>query len=413
MARQTLMATQRPGDTGHTAGEVRIALFQNTPTALHMDPAHRAALFEELTAAHLERGPFRSDRSTETRPGVGPETHTVTMFTSLSRAPRRRPPHRRRRASLVLTPLALAATTVLAAAPLAGAQSTLAADGTIDVSVLSSDVSLPAGSTALFGSLAETPYEEYVALGDSYAALGDARESAGGPASCARSLANYPHELDALDARVGELTDVTCGGAVIPDLFDTDSDGVPRQFDALGEDTDLVTLSIGGNDLGFGMIVGCITRQGPFADLPVGATCESAIGADVDAAIDATYGADGPIDDVYDEIAALSPDATVVATQYLPLMPTGDTTCPFTDTLHPADVTWAAEVTDDINAAVDAAATRNGHVSVMPTDTVDRSACAPDDQRWTSFLGAPDYTAAMHPTALGQEAMAAAISAEL
>lgn len=56
MARQTLVATQRPGYTGHTAGEVRIALFQNTPTALHMDPAYRAALFEELTAAYLERG---------------------------------------------------------------------------------------------------------------------------------------------------------------------------------------------------------------------------------------------------------------------------------------------------------------------------------------------------------------------
>ena len=36
--------------------------------------------------------------------------------------------------------------------------------------------------------------------------------------------------------------------------------GAPAQFDALTPDTDLVTLSIGGNDIGFGAMVGCILQ---------------------------------------------------------------------------------------------------------------------------------------------------------
>lgn len=310
----------------------------------------------------------------------------------------------------------------MATAPLASADSTAQADGTIAVGSLGSSTVAPGsttGSLGPFGSLASPAYAEYVALGDSYAALGDNRAQTGKPELCARSLANYAHRLDANPA-VGELTDVTCGGAQIPNLAGTQTLGTapnqqtaPAQFDALSEDTDLVTLSIGGNDVGFGAIVACITRQGPFKDLPGGATCESEIGAEIDNSIATTYAEDGPIDEVYDTIAELSPDATIVATQYMPLMPAAGTTCAIVEQFNPADVTWAREITEDINAAVNTAARRNEHISVLPTDTVDRSACAKPDQRWTSFFGVGDNTAPMHPTALGQEAMAAAIAAEL
>ena len=68
----------------------------------------------------------------------------------------------------------------------------------------------------------------------------------------------------------------------------------------------------------------------------------------------------------------------------------------------------------EINDAVDAAAERNGHVSVLPTSDIDRSGCADADERWTDFAGGePTNAAPFHPTALGQEAMAAAIAAAL
>lgn len=325
-----------------------------------------------------------------------------------SRSPRA--PHR---GSRLVTVLAMGAAATLAAAPLAAAQSTTEADGTIAVSSLGSTTGAPGSTTdslGPFGSLASPAYAEYVALGDSYAALGDNRESAGGPAGCARSLANYPHVLKANPA-IGGFTDSTCGGAETPQILtETQYEGAPPQITTLAPETDLVTLSIGGNDVGFGQIVQCIMSgtAGPAID------CEAAMGPQVATAIATVFGPDGPVDDIYDAIAAESPDATVIATQYMPLMPADDADkCPLTLAIGQDNLDWAREITADINNAVTAAATRNGHVSVLPTSDIDRSACAPADQRWTSFDGTSDHTAPMHPTALGQKAMAAAIAAAI
>ncbi|MFL0578936.1 SGNH/GDSL hydrolase family protein [Dietzia sp. 179-F 9C3 NHS] len=306
--------------------------------------------------------------------------------------------------------LALAASAALAASPAASAQSET---GALDTGSLGSAVVVEAtGSFAPLGSLGSSlpapgprTYDSYVALGDSYAALGDQTQLAPGVEDCDNSATNYPNQLDA-NPRVGELTDASCGGAQIPQVLES-------QVKALDAGTDLVTLSIGGNDVGFSTMVGCITRQGPFADLPATTTCDDAIGDQVDGDIAAVYGDGGAIKAVYAAIAERSPDATVVATRYLPLMPT-EGSCAFIEQLHPADVAWARDVTTRINAAVDAAAERHGHVSVLPTDTVDRSACAPADQRWTDFQGgAPTNAAPMHPTTLGQTAMAEAIGAAI
>src|SRR5690625_3131740 len=320
-------------------------------------------------------------------------------------------------------PLALAAAVALMAAPAAAAQSEARVEvgGTIAVSSLGSTAeatgsvggSLGAGSS--LGSLAPSPYAEYVALGDSYAAFGDQEQrtaDASDPAAeCARSLTNYPNQLDA-HPLVGELTDATCGGAVTGDILDeAQHEGVPPQLEALDADTDLVTLSIGGNDVGFAGIVACMAGSQPGDPND----CEGQLGDTVRAAIDEVFGEGGPVDQIYDEIAEASPDATVVATQYLPLMPANDEGgCGFTTLIGQANLEWARAITADINAAVDEAARRNGHVSVLPTSDIDRSGCAPADERWTDFIGGtPTNAAPMHPTTLGQEAMAAAVAEQL
>ncbi|WP_216692918.1 SGNH/GDSL hydrolase family protein [Dietzia psychralcaliphila] len=312
------------------------------------------------------------------------------------------------------TSLALAASLALAVAPVAAAQSTTQTDGTIAVGSLGSTAGTPLPASGSLGSLAQPAYADYVALGDSYAALGDSRESAGGPAACNRSLANYPNLLDPNPA-VGDLTDATCGGAQIPDLAGSQSAGVPPQFDALNSTTDLVTLSIGGNDVGFGTIVGCITQGALPTDPRAPRDCRAELGGTVASDITEVFGDGGEIDEVYAAIGEAAPGATVIATQYMPLMPESDEDgCAFTDALTEGNLQWAREVAESINDAVDDAAQRNGHISVLPTDEVDRSACAPADQRWTDFLGgAPTYAAGMHPTALGQQAMADAIAAAI
>lgn len=319
-------------------------------------------------------------------------------------------PRRRFGGSRTLTTsLALAASVALATAPLASAQSTAEADGTIAVSSLGSTTDAGSVSGSL-GSVARPAYADYVALGDSYAALGDNTKPAGGPAGCARSLANYPNQLDANPA-VGDLTDATCGGAETEDILtETQYPGAPPQIQTLEAGTDLVTLSIGGNDVGFGGIVLCLTGSTPQAPRD----CEDELGDDVANDIADIFGEGGAVDEIYAEIAERSPNANVIATQYLPLLPAADEDgCGFTQMIGQDNLNWARQITTDINNAVDRAAERNGHASVLPTSDTDRSGCAEPEERWVDFAGTPMNTAPMHPTALGQQAMADAIAAAI
>ncbi|MFF0632049.1 SGNH/GDSL hydrolase family protein [Nocardia sp. NPDC004151] len=85
---------------------------------------------------------------------------------------------------------------------------------------------------------------KYVALGDSYAA--GVGISTILDKSCSRSDRNYAHLFAA--QRGYALTDVTCGGATIDSVAGT-------QLSAVTADTTLVTLGVGGNDIGFGQLV--------------------------------------------------------------------------------------------------------------------------------------------------------------
>lgn len=104
-----------------------------------------------------------------------------------------------------------------------------------------------------------TIYRQYVALGDSYAAMGSRDAQVTGPAECFRSGDNYPAVL-AGDDRIKEFVDATCASAVTHDITSVrtgDEGFISAQVDSLTEDTDLVTISIGGNDIGFPDIARC------------------------------------------------------------------------------------------------------------------------------------------------------------
>lgn len=115
-------------------------------------------------------------------------------------------------------------------------------------------VALVALSTAV-GLLAAAPTAhadepiEYVALGDSYAAgSGVLPIVTNRNPLCWQSKRNYPHVLA---ASIGAtLDDRTCGGAATDDLTSAQYAGTPAQLNAVDESTDLVTVSIGGNDGG-------------------------------------------------------------------------------------------------------------------------------------------------------------------
>ncbi len=90
---------------------------------------------------------------------------------------------------------------------------------------------------------------KYVAMGSSFAAgPGVTNVAEGSPQRCGRSSDNYAHQI----ARRFELdlVDVSCSGAKTADILEA-SETLPAQIEAVSADTQLVTITIGGNDLGY------------------------------------------------------------------------------------------------------------------------------------------------------------------
>jgi lysophospholipase L1-like esterase len=91
---------------------------------------------------------------------------------------------------------------------------------------------------------------QYVAMGSSYAAgPGILPMDPGSPLRCARSAENYAHVLARL--RGLSLRDVTCSGATTVDVNRGGQFSLPPQLDAVTPETQLVTVTIGGNDVFF------------------------------------------------------------------------------------------------------------------------------------------------------------------
>lgn len=248
----------------------------------------------------------------------------------------------------------------------------------------------------------DTAVARYVALGDSFAALGPTNAPTSGPEACLRSTRNYPSLL-AGDIRPGEFVDATCGGARTVDMTAPQIPETPPLFDALTAETDLVTLSIGGNDIGFGDIVGCVMRTARVAD---GAPCRERLDG---VTSDGLAGLAGRLDDVYAGIRERSPDARIVTTAYLPLVPELGG-CDFVERMSPGDVDWTRSVTERINRVVVDAADSAGAAPVLPDDAASRHACAPVAGRYTDFTGIETASHPMHPTAAGHRAMAEAVA---
>ena len=125
-------------------------------------------------------------------------------------------------------------------------------------------------------SVAAASGDSYVALGDSYAGgFGVGPYSSGPAAGCFQSTTDYPHQVA---ASLGlQLDDRACAGATTGNISrvaqktGAGSATAPVQADALSKNTDVVTVSIGGNDLGFaGVIANCVAldKAGPvFAEI--------------------------------------------------------------------------------------------------------------------------------------------------
>jgi lysophospholipase L1-like esterase len=90
----------------------------------------------------------------------------------------------------------------------------------------------------------------YVAIGSSFAAgPGLPSRVRGSPRRAGRSTGNYAH-LVARELGLN-LDDVTFSGATTSDLLGPSASGTVAQLDAVTPETSLVTITAGGNDVGF------------------------------------------------------------------------------------------------------------------------------------------------------------------
>ena len=140
------------------------------------------------------------------------------------------------------------------------------------------------------------------------------------PSACLRSSDNYP----SLTARaLGlHLRDASCSGATTRDLTAPQGPGIPAQLSSLGSSTSLVSLGIGGNDLGFSTIAENCVAVTPWGATRVGWSCRSHYTAGgVDQLALAVQQVGAKVATALQEIRSRAPHARVFVIGYPDLLP--------------------------------------------------------------------------------------------
>lgn len=248
----------------------------------------------------------------------------------------------------------------------------------------------------------------YVAMGSSFAAGPGIPEYHETPAApCYRSTQNYARQLARrLDLA---LVDVSCSGAVTAHL--TGPRGpIPPQLDALSPDTRLVTITIGGNDLGY---IGGLTAAscaGLMRETGVEADCPPLIALPAELTFAELA---QRMDAIAKEVRRRAPQAHLVFVDYLVVLPEAGT-CPATP-LGAQDADGARYIARRLAAITRMVASQNGASIITASEfSKGHDACSADP--WMNGYprpGAPVAGALYHPNVKGMTAIADALEALL
>lgn len=270
-----------------------------------------------------------------------------------------------------------------------------------------------AATSALAGALAlgvtavpahATTTLNYAALGDSYSAASGVLPVDTSNLLCLRSTANYPHVIA---ARTGaRLTDVTCGAAQTKDFTQPQYPGVAPQTDAVTANTDLVTMTIGGNDNN--TFIGAILACGTAGVLSggKGSPCKDLYGSTFDDAIDTnTYPA---LKSGLRSVRGKAPDARVAVLGYPWITPAkADPSCFARLPVASGDVPYLHALQAHLNAVVRRAAEETGATYVDFSQASEgHDACQAVGTRWIEPLLFGQNIVPVHPNALGEQRMA-------
>lgn len=254
-----------------------------------------------------------------------------------------------------------------------------------------------------------TTYGSYTALGDSYAAGYGVPNTI--DVSCGRSDHDYPH-LSNKTLGAG-LTDMTCGGATTADMTQAQSGtDNPPQFDGLKSDTSLVTLTIGGNDIGFASIVATCASMG--ATNPSGTPCTNYYNSGGTDQISQRIQATAPkVASVIQGIHQHSPNAKVLVVDYLDILPLKGSCYGPNNTIAPGDYPYLNNKEQELNQMLgNEAAANNATFVDAYSDSIGHDLCQPSGTAWVD--GAlTTQSAPVHPNELGEQGYANAVLAAL
>ena len=272
----------------------------------------------------------------------------------------------------------------------------------------------PTAAAALRGS--------YVALGDSYAAGLGIPHQTGAIAGCGQSSSSYPY-LVARSLRL-KLTDRSCSSATIASLSapEPTGDGTnPAQVGALSSSTALVTLGIGGNDVGWVAIIGRCAEMDLVPALLPGRTasdlapCRDYYTSGGTNQIQRRIeGVSGQLAGALAQIKQRAPRARVYVVGYPDLFPAAGGACSDSLDLTKGDVAFLNSEELRFNGMLRqvAGAAGVGYVDTY-TPSVGHDACSAPAARWIEPL-IPDAPAApLHPNAVGEQGMADAIASAI
>lgn len=244
----------------------------------------------------------------------------------------------------------------------------------------------------------------YVALGDSYSAASGVTPTApGSPLLCLRSARNYPRVI--AERTGATLTDVTCGAAETRHFTTAQYPGVPAQVAALSADTDLVTLTIGGNDSG--VFIGAILACGSagIVTIGLGSPCKTIYGSLFEDTVrNSTYPA---LVGALNAVRAKAPNARVAILGYPWIVPESGG-CFTRMPIARGDVPYMRSLQTTLNDAVRRAAAATGATYVdMNAVSNGHDACQPTGVRWIEPVLQTTNPVVVHPNALGEANMAA------
>jgi lysophospholipase L1-like esterase len=222
----------------------------------------------------------------------------------------------------------------------------------------------------------------YVALGDSYSSGVGAGSYLASSGDCDRSSKAYP-ALWAAAHNPASYVSLACSGAKTTDV-------IANQLGPLSSSTTLVSISIGGNDVGFAdVMVNCVVWST--------STCVKKVDA---AENDARTNLPAELDTAYAAIRKHAPNARVVVLGYPRFYHVGVWYCIGLSETSRSKINEGADVLDGVIAV---AAARHGFAfaDVRPRFANGHEICD-GSSSWLHSVDWSDVSQSYHPTATGQ-----------